>query len=497
MNIVEWAEANWIVPETKRSIRLRQWQQVVLLAIFPADGSLSPYETFLISTVKKAGKTTLNAIASLFAALTFPAPERLFCVANDEAQAQERVFDLVAKQVRAMGLVARGAAVVSKGEIFFPETGTKIVAIAADFAGAAGAIFGVSSWTELWAFRHETHIRLWEELTPLPNRRSLRIVDSYAGFAGDSAILEPMWTRALAGERLHQELPIFGTGRLWAYIDSGEDARTRGWLGDPAGMDSYYQEQAASLRPGTFARLHLNLWQSGEEAFVTAEEWDGCVSEECKPLLPDQVRRLRVSVGVDLATKSDCAAVVVVAKEPDGRLRLVRHRIWTPRKGQPLDIETTVEAFLLELARGYRIDAVLYDPFQMARSAATLTQAGLRMVEYPQNPGNLTAAGQNLFELVRGRNLRMYPDAELRQHALNAVAVETPRGWRLAKEKASRKIDGAVALSFACLDAAERPARTSSRASVVRPRGMIPVAGSFGATSGSWLVGSDYRGAGR
>jgi hypothetical protein len=39
----------------------------------------------------------------------------------------------------------------------------------------------------------------------------------------------------------------------------------------------------------------------------------------------------------------------------------------------------------------------------------------------------------------------------------NAVAVETARGWRLAKEKASRKIDAVVALSFASLDVVERP----------------------------------------
>src|SRR5581483_754543 len=51
----------------------------------------------------------------------------------------------------------------------------------------------------------------------------------------------------------------------------------------------------------------------------------------------------------------------------------------------------------------------------------------------------------------KSRRLRVYPDAELRQHVLNAVAVETARGWRLAKEKASRKIDAAVALSFACM----------------------------------------------
>jgi hypothetical protein len=57
-------------------------------------------------------------------------------------------------------------------------------------------------------------------------------------------------------------------------------------------------------------------------------------------------------------------------------------------------------------------------------------------------------------------------------HALNAVAVETGRGWRLAKEKASRKIDGIVALSFACLDAVERAPVKPTRTYV--PQGRFP-----------------------
>ncbi len=455
MNVCEWAESTWVVPETGELIRLRAWERAALLAMFPADGSPSPFETFLLSTVKKSGKTTLNAMATGYAGLTLPAPETLYVVANDEAQAQERVFDLIAKQVRTMGLVARGAAIVTKSEILFPETGTKIVALPADYAGAAGAIFGVSSFTELWAYRHEAHVRLWEELTPIPNRRSLRIVDSYAGFAGDSPILEPMWQRALAGERLDDELPIFGTGKLWAYVDSGEEARERAWLGDPAEMEGYYAEQAATLRPGTFARQHLNLWQSGEEAFVSAEDWDACTLPELAPMLQEQARGLRVSVGVDAATKGDCAAVVAVVKERDGRIWLLAHRIWTPRKGDPLDLEETVEAFVLSLHRRYRIARVLVDPFQMARSVQTLRKAGVSVEEYPQTSANLTAAGQNLYDLIRQRGLVAYPDEELRRHVLNAVAVESGRGWRLAKEKASRKIDGCVALSFACLDAVE------------------------------------------
>src|SRR5438552_3977803 len=83
--------------------RLRPWQKVVLVAMFPPDGTPSRWETFLISAVKKAGKTTLNAVATLYAALTFPAPETVYVVANDEAQATERVFELIADQVRRMG----------------------------------------------------------------------------------------------------------------------------------------------------------------------------------------------------------------------------------------------------------------------------------------------------------------------------------------------------------------------------------------------------------
>jgi hypothetical protein len=185
MNVIQWAEHNWIIPETGRPIVLRPWQKSALLAMFPPDGSRPPWETFLISAPKKCGKTELDAIATTYAALTFPAPEVAYVVANDELQATERVFDRIARALRAMGLERRGAVSITRTEIVFRETGTRVIAIPADWAGAAGAVFGISSWTELWAFRFEGHVRLWEELTPIPGRRSLRIVDSYAGFASD------------------------------------------------------------------------------------------------------------------------------------------------------------------------------------------------------------------------------------------------------------------------------------------------------------------------
>ena len=47
---------------------------------------------------------------------------------------------------------------------------------------------------------------------------------------------------------------------------------------------------------------------------------------------------------------------------------------------------------------------------------------------------------------------------DLREQALNTVAVESPRGWRLAKDKTSKKIDAIVALAMACVAAMDHGA---------------------------------------
>jgi phage terminase large subunit-like protein len=73
------------------------------------------------------------------------------------------------------------------------------------------------------------------------------------------------------------------------------------------------------------------------------------------------------------------------------------------------------------------------------------------MQEYPQTTGNLTAIASNLYELVKTTNLIAYVDEPLRKQVHAAIAVETPRGWRISKEKASTKIDAVVALAMAAL----------------------------------------------
>jgi phage terminase large subunit-like protein len=76
---------------------------------------------------------------------------------------------------------------------------------------------------------------------------------------------------------------------------------------------------------------------------------------------------------------------------------------FSPREAEPLDFEAKIERTLLDLHKRFFLRKVFFDPWQMQATAQRLTRAGLRIVEFPQSPANLTAASQNLFELIQGQ----------------------------------------------------------------------------------------------
>jgi phage terminase large subunit-like protein len=122
-----------------------------------------------------------------------------------------------------------------------------------------------------------------------------------------------------------------------------------------------------------------------------------------------------------------------------------------------MDLEATMENFLKELASKYNLGAVYYDPFQFHRSATSLGQDGLPMVEFSQTTGNLTAMGQNIYDQVTHGNLVLYDDPILNQEARFALAKETGRGLQICKAKSSQKIDQIVALAMALHAASTAP----------------------------------------
>lgn len=168
-------------------------------------------------------------------------------------------------------------------------------------------------------------------------------------------------------------------------------------------------------------------------------------------------------MGVDASVKSDTSAIVAVYREEhrDGEwLALGRHAIWRPSPEMPIDLEKDLEGYLRELAYRYRVRVIACDPWQMMSTAQRLRAAGLNVVEYPKTQQTTQRMGAVLYETLKRVGLRLYPASDMRAQALNVVGVEGMRGIRLAKEKASRKIDCAVALALAMLAAMDTPAYT-------------------------------------
>jgi len=89
----------------------------------------------------------------------------------------------------------------------------------------------------------------------------------------------------------------------------------------------------------------------------------------------------------------------------------------------------------------------------MAASAQRLLRHGIPMYEYTQTLGNLTDCSQNLYDLIKGRNLLAYPDEQIRLAISRAIAIEKTRGWHIGKYKQTHKIDIVVSLAMASLAA--------------------------------------------
>ncbi len=442
--------------ELGQTFRLLDHQREILRLAFDfSNQAYLLYDTLLYSCPKKSGKTTINAALTLWWAFTQEAPNEILIIANDLEQAQGRVFKALAGLIHHNRDLARSAEIQSRQILL--SNGTTIIALASEYAGAAGSNHGLTSWDELWGYTSESSRRLWEELTPVPTRRnSIRFITTYAGWENESKLLWDLYRLGVdnaehpdgKGERLHPDLPIYVNreARLFIYWD--HETRM------PWQTLGYYAGQRRSLRPGTYLRLHENRWAVAETTFITPDLWDPCVDPEFAPLLPTEQHAL--CVGVDASTKRDSTAVVAVYRVED-RIILACHRIWQPSTNQPLDLEATVEEYLRVLYERYFVQKILCDPYQLHRSITTLQAAGLPIEEFPQTSANTTRMGQTLFDLLNGKNLRLYSAADLRAQALNTVAVESPRGWRIAKEKAARKIDAIVALAMACVAALEEP----------------------------------------
>lgn len=473
---VDWIEKNFRVEDTGQLIQLERFQAAVLRYCLKrkANGHL-PFPTVIWSQVKKSGKTTIAGAVTQYATETWGRFPEIYTVGNDADQARERAFAQMKKSIMARPdyiesrQAVPGQWILHEKKFMCLKNGATVKAIAADFKGEAGSNPVLTVWTELWGYTSDAALKFWAEMAPSPTRPdSMRWVETYAGFEGESELLYGLYDNAVnkgrqltAGEigdvGCFDEAPnptdkvpcyVNEASGIFAFWDSGPEARRMPWQQGEQG-ERYYANEASTQTPGQFDRLHYNLWVSAESAFVPIEQWDSC--RRPAPLAPGD--KTPIVLALDAAVSGDCFGLVGVSRDPDNKadvaIRIVRK--WDPPQGGTIDYAGP-RAAVKQICKDYNVVEIAYDMYQLHDFATTLMKEGIGWFRVFNQDAERRKSDKLLFDLIMHRRIRHDGNLELREHITNANAKQSLEGdtkLKIVKKSESRKIDLVVCTSMA------------------------------------------------
>ena len=426
-------------------IVLADHQRRIVRAALERDGQgRFRWTTVVWSAPKKSGKTRVAAMVAAWLAQSSGRYAEIYCLANDGKQSADRVLAAI-KKANDLGVLGWRDKMT---RIEIPN-GSFIEAIPVDPTGEAGANPTATFWSEMWGFRLTAKERLWSEFTIPPTRqgRAIRWVESYAGFIGESPVLEQLYDQGVTEGKPHPDLPglpvyVNERARLFCY-----------WDHEPRMVwqtPEYYESEAALLTESEFQRIHRNRWVTSENEAIPIENWDRCRD----PHLPAGIHpSTPIVLGLDAAVSGDCTALVAVSRHPaNNEMVAIRGvEVWEPPTGGKMDYSETLEKAVRRWCAGHNVACITYDPYQLHKMATDLRKEGLGwFLEFSQGKERLVADKQ-FYDLVMSRRIAHGGDPTLRQHVQNAAAKTDgdARHLRFIKKADRLKIDALVAASMA------------------------------------------------
>lgn len=396
---------------------------------------------------KKNGKTTLLAALALFHLYTTQDADCIIVAASRE-QAEYTL-----RQAR--GFVRRSpwlteAFTVKQREIVYPKLGGTIKVRASDVDTVDGWLGTLGLIDEL--HRHKSPDLYGVIRDGLGARGGLMVAISTAGAEQNSVLWRIRQSALDAGVQINGAHKRGGSGPAFvlhewsldpdAKLDDLDLVKTANPLAAMTVKRLRDRHDSHSMVPWQWARFAANIWTQGDEAWLPIGLWDrSTIESDGIPGGAD------VHLGVDLGLKHDTAAIVAITAQGDGYY--ARATILTPPgDGQSLDI-ARVEKVVRNAAAKWNVLSVAYDPWRFERSAQTLADEGLLMIEHPMTNARMAPASERLHEAIMRGSIRHDGNAEFSAHVNAGVPTETERGWRLTKRKAKDKIDALIALLMA------------------------------------------------
>ncbi len=452
---VQWIEQHFYIPELKGPITLAPYQKAVLNEACRKDeeGKFI-YNVCLWSDIKKSAKSCIAAAIALYRAYHAEWGS-IKIIANDLKQADSRVAFYLRRSIE---LHPDMVDIKQVRYLTSFSNHTTIEAIPIDPAGEAGGNDDLIIFSELWAFKHAKAMQLWTEMALSPTKfgYSQRWVETYAGYDGESPILERLYESGVTnGKRINLSYDEHDLSDLEVYTNG--DMLTL-WNGKPRlsfQTPEYYASEERQHPANEFRRIHRNEWGSSVEKFVNIVWWDNCKEE-----LPPMTKEEPLILGIDAAKGSqsmsyvaDCFAVVGVTRHPHRKKDVaIRYAgIWQAAKGQLLDFEP-IENEIKRLCSEYSVVEAAYDPHQLHDMATRLKKLHIANFREFNQANDRLIADKQLQAKIINKQLAHDGNPLLRQHIDNANAktqAGDKDGIRIVKRNDTKKVDACVALAMA------------------------------------------------
>jgi phage terminase large subunit-like protein len=467
-------------------IRLEPWQRELVTILFGwrrPDGTRR-FRIAYIEIARKNAKSTLAAAIGLYLTVADHEPgAEVYASATKKDQA--KIVHGAAEAMVKLSPRLKRFCKTFRNNIHCPQLGSKFEPLGAD----SDTLDGLNPHGNIVDETHAHKDRaLWDVLQTAQGarRQPLTLAITTAGVYDPEGI----------GWKLHHDAVQILEGtveddRVFAFIatiDETDDWTTRtAWqkanpnLGVSVKEDYLAEEcQTAQREPSamnTFLTKHLDVWTAQVTRWIIPERWAACTQA------PDPLEGRICYGGLDLSTKLDMTAFMLVAPAADGAFDCL-FRFWVPEElvrdrerrgekpsyaewvrrgvllstpGNVIDYEF-IEKEILALARVVRLKEIGFDPWNANQTAVRLQQAlnpgqaktGFQMVEMRQGMQSLSEPAKEFEKLVVAGKLRHGDHPVMRWMVANATTRQDANG-NIAPDKSTStgKIDGVVATIMA------------------------------------------------
>lgn len=468
-------------PLAGKPLKLERWQRRFLRRLYGwkrRDDGTRRYRTVFLFVPRKNGKSFLGAGIALYG-LVADGESGAECVsaAVDREQAKV-IFDVAKAIVQRNPRLSKICTVYAK-TIVVHKTASKYSVLSADVENKHGSNPSTIVFDELHTQPNGNLVEVLETGTGA-RAQPMLVFFTTAGHDKNSVCYE-YYQKAKAVAKDPWRDPSF----LSILYEAVEDPQNPDFWKDPRVWKAANPNYGISINPvnflnafnracenkrleNSFKRLYLNIWTEQEERWLPMDQW----AAGAEPYFSDDILEdLSCVGGLDLSTKSDLTAFVLVFRDSDG-VHYIKPWFWLPKENilkkekrdnvpyrewakqglldlLPGDIidYAYIRKVINKLSERYSIHEIGFDPYRAEQIAVQLEQDGFDMIEVRQGYPKLSEPCKELESLLEANKIKHNGHPILHWMASNVAVEENNYGEiRPDKTRKKQRIDGISAL---------------------------------------------------